>query len=205
MASVGGVAFSLGVAAEADKSSSSSTALLRRISTTVKISSMEVCLDKQPFIQLLQRRGARVQARSFESEEQTHRWGLAEMPRALAVGRRNLADVFTPRKARDERRLEAGDGMQLRLVAAEKPSTPWDVSISLLGEPVQVGPETGACTFRPFAMTIAESPKPCRFSSPLGACTVLCAQRMMYGMPGGAVQIPKFRACWRTSKSRRLY
>ena len=29
--------------------------------------------------------------------------------------------------------------MQLRLVAEEKPSTPWDVAVSLLGEPVQVG------------------------------------------------------------------
>ena len=36
-------------------------------------------------------------------------------------------------------RLESGDGMQLRLVAEEKPGMPWDVAVSLLGEPVQAG------------------------------------------------------------------
>ena len=59
-ASVGGVAFSLGVAAEACAGSAS---LQRRISATVVISSMEVCLDRQPFVQLLQRQGERSQTK----------------------------------------------------------------------------------------------------------------------------------------------
>ena len=76
-ASVGGVAFSLAVAAETDGSSTS--ALQRRISTTVKISSMEACLDGQPFVQLLQKPGTRAQTRSFETEEQARRLVVFEI------------------------------------------------------------------------------------------------------------------------------